>query len=521
MDFKSNQFTIFAICLIVLILISFFEDRLYVLFKITPDASIEYRPVNLGDERVDNDVIRTVKLGGSEKDNQTVNSKKAGPTGPTGPRRDSGLSGPSRDSGPTGPTGGSSKNNKKCKKKGTGQANVPPSAAVATSVPQQYTSQPRDSNTGAYVTQRPNDSNVQLSAANNDSTYDRNGNYMGGNTQTTLGVSNYLNQQYTTPLPSGLPESANLGVIAVLNDIQIGDTENIILDTSQMALTKGMQLVIGDVNATITEVITKNNWFTSQYEVTINVPSPIFVAVNSYLMVLSPKKSSDVSPDVSPSGKYSDYNSLNSPSTEPSPTRLNYVLYLSKTTSTENVLILTPSLNVTSETLKLISLEVISTNEPQITANSFTSKNVIEGLDTPTPSMTETPTPSMTETPTPTMNQTYTPTQTPTMNQTTTMTQTPAMTMTQTPTMNQTMTMTQTPTMIPTAALTPTPAINTKLVTCGPKPSSSTTDLSIFYVSDCVGYHIKWITYKLDSLLIKLDSPDKITLYPGYYKLVV
>jgi hypothetical protein len=77
-----------------------------------------------------------------------------------------------------------------------------------------------------------------------------------------------------------------------------------------------------------------------------------------------------------------------------------------------------------------------------------------------------------------------------------TSTMTPTMTSTMTPTMTSTMTSTMTPTMTP---------INK----------------SMFYVSDSLGYPIKFSLFKNNTLIIELDTNDDTLLYSGYYRLVV
>jgi hypothetical protein len=102
---------------------------------------------------------------------------------------------------------------------------------------------------------------------------------------------------------------------------------------------------------------------------------------------------------------------------------------------------------------------------------------------------------------------------------------TPTITQTMTPTITQTMTPTITQTMTPT----PTKTISNQII-CTTKSSTTDTpsnsnnsslNLSTFYVSDCVGYPIKEVLFKNDTLTLQLDTNDDSMLYSGYYKLVL
>jgi hypothetical protein len=44
---------------------------------------------------------------------------------------------------------------------------------------------------------------------------------------------------------------------------------------------------------------------------------------------------------------------------------------------------------------------------------------------------------------------------------------------------------------------------------------------SVFYVSDCLGYPVKDVVFKNDTLILELDTNDDTLLYSGYYKLVL
>jgi hypothetical protein len=525
MDFKSNQFTIFAICLIILITISFLAHHLIKFIFYKDDGSNEYRSVNLGN-------ASAVNSSDSINDNQTgiqYSGKLNAETGSV--RRNNVVNGPVNSVVRNNPVrvvnsaqnSSSGRKNKKCKNKRASQRQTnnddtivaAPESGPGTvqydnpgnkldgSVYNKSYGPLRDARgnliqPGLMPGQLPGQVPGQLpgQVPGQGVQYDSVGNYIGTNSQSVLGQSDYSR---VTSGPSSfattLPNSANLGKIRVSSDILVGQTENIRFDTNQTTLTVGMQLVIGTDSVTIVNVNVETNWFSSsQYNVTIDTPSPIFVAADTYLTVLSPINSGSAGPDDSSSGDYSVYvtptpsglnygtNPDGTPATAPS-----YVLHLPASTNTNNVLIITPSLNVTSDTLSLIANLATTTNEPAIASESFVNKKVVEGLETTVTTTTPTPTPTTT-----------------------------------TSSMDSSSTTSTTTTSINSG---PAPVSdNRKSVTCGPKSSSavsSESNLSIFYVSDCVGYHIKWISYKLDTLLIKLDTPDEIMLHTGYYKLAI
>jgi YVTN family beta-propeller protein len=174
----------------------------------------------------------------------------------------------------------------------------------------------------------------------------------------------------------------------------------------------------------------------------------------------------------------------------------------------------------------------ITTDGTNLWVSNSTSNTVTQIypiIPTMTPTMTPTVTPTMTPTDTPTMTPTDTPTMTPTITQTMTPTITQTMTPTITQTMTPTITQTMTPTITQTMTPTPTKTISNQII-CTTKSSTTDTpsnsnnsslNLSTFYVSDCVGYPIKEVLFKNDTLTLQLDTNDDSMLYSGYYKLVL
>ena len=88
-----------------------------------------------------------------------------------------------------------------------------------------------------------------------------------------------------------------------------------------------------------------------------------------------------------------------------------------------------------------------------------------------------------------------------------------------TPTMTPIMTPIMTPTMTPNAT-----KIMKNRIACPPQSTSTSNsqlDKSVFYVSDCLGYPIKDVLFKNNTLILELDTNDDSMLYSGYYKLVL
>ena len=77
-----------------------------------------------------------------------------------------------------------------------------------------------------------------------------------------------------------------------------------------------------------------------------------------------------------------------------------------------------------------------------------------------------------------------------------------------------------TPTM--TTTMTPTPDDKrVKIVILNTETDSPSTNKSMFYVSDSLGYPIKFALFKNNTLILELDTNDDTLLYSGYYRLVL
>jgi hypothetical protein len=293
---------------------------------------------------------------------------------------------------------------------------------------------------------------------------------MGNNSSSIFAPSSLNANGVNLSLSTTLPVATNLGKIRVAEDISVGDT-TIFLDTKPVTIVAGMQLMIADVSVTILKVNLMKNWFSSMYSVIVDVPSPIYVEIGTYLTVLSPPKK-NASFNSTSSGLYSNYSQspsgkvttsptdqLTTTSTKPRVTakpKPYYILHLPTATAANDILYIKPSLNVTSDDLNHISTQIVCINEP------FT----IEGLETSTPSTNSTTS---------------------------------------------------------TTSTTSGPSRRSKIVTCGPSSTNAAidTNLSIFYMSDCLGYHVHYAYFKFDTLVMKLDSDDETLLYAGYYKLSI
>jgi len=485
MDFNSNQFVIFSISLIILILICFFSHHIIrVVFGINLNwsgASL-FHPIYLANAgQVEDRELPIVKIGSMDEkgadgklerrnEERAIRDSKNSAGVVVNPALNY-VSGSGSGSGTGSVNAPGSVGNKKTK-----SDSVAPDSGEASQGTYQY--KPGDLEYSKYY-KAANGGDKPVNQIVKDPAPIV-------NAKTDTNIKPTSNVSKTPSLSTTLPSSSNLGKIRVIDDIDIGDTQ-IFLDSSKMSLTEKMQIVINNKNFTMSNVKTMNSFFYNFYSVNLDSPSPIFVAKDTYLQVLSPSNSkntatpnSSLTQTGSKGSSYSTYGTTPSNSLFRSdangkiiPLQQNFILHLPTPTAYNDIILIYPALNITEDMLKSIAVMINTTNEPF----SVMGDSNIEGLDTPTPSGTPTPTPTPTITPTPTS--------------------------------------------IPSSGKRPV-SVNTKLVTCGPLPTrTGATGLSVFYVADCVGYNIKMAFYKFGVLILELDTDATDMLHSGYYKLTI
>jgi hypothetical protein len=213
------------------------------------------------------------------------------------------------------------------------------------------------------------------------STYKAGANFTSNKPITTLTSTSYKNISSTPSITKTLPNLTYLGTVRTLENINIGE-KKIILDNSKIALINGMQLLIDNKIYTITDVSIVSSWFIKAIQVILDTSCTSYIPSNTYLKVLSSNisltttnssssnitsygpSSSKITSYGPSSSKITSYGPSSSIITTKIPSPKAFILHLSKATVTNGKLSFNASVNITTDTLKQISKDIVTTDEP-------------------------------------------------------------------------------------------------------------------------------------------------------------
>jgi hypothetical protein len=554
MDPKFNQFVVFAISIIVLILVLYVSHGLYSYASGKPirGISTDYKAVNLGEQpwRMDEEDEEAPVLGKGQNQIQGQNLGNKGSILGQMPQNQNIIPGRPYNYG-----------------QGRGrdqeQGEVP-AADQPANQPSTVQNGPSNAlnnlmaNLPSFLTTQSSrdESNKKITTPGSS--------FFSSNAPMTSLITTAMNKLTTSSsFSTTLPSYNYLNKVKVVNLDITANSKTAQLDSSTMKLVNDMQLEINGVRYTMLKVTlmsTPGIIFSSSgyYQVTLDNPVPALVPMGTYLNVYSTSAinaSLIATPEagglVTPAGGYSITTTMppttstttRPPTTTPTPMPKRgdyYILHLNYTTTVNSKLYFqdVTQLNIPTALLKNISQAIITTNEPTNPDGSSLTTTSVTTTQAKTTSTTTTPRVVQSFS---NMDDDETIIEGATVAQNMqavaaavaaapALAAAPAALAPAAPAANTTTTPTTTTTTTPTTTTTTTDDSGPKKnsypnnqITCPPfntSPSSSS-GTSVFYVADCVGYPIYDVLWKNNTLRLELDTDDVSMIYSGYYKLVI